>query len=87
MKNPFRHYPSGGHIVVRRPRLRVDKKHIVQVMGYATAGLSVSQMAGVPIDGYLAGISWRAPFITISAASLVLLLLINFCMPKLEIGT
>lgn len=34
----------------------VDKKHIVQVMGYATAGLSVSQMAGVPIGGYLAGI-------------------------------
>ncbi|MCO4600165.1 Arabinose efflux permease [Streptococcus infantarius subsp. infantarius] len=56
-------------------------------MGYATAGLSVSQMAGVPIGGYLAGISWRAPFITISGASLVLLLLINFCMPKLEIGT
>lgn len=56
-------------------------------MGYATAGLSVSQMAGVPIGGYLAGISWLAPFITISAASLVLLLLINFCRPKLEIGT
>ncbi|MCO4525583.1 permease of the major facilitator superfamily protein [Streptococcus infantarius subsp. infantarius] len=65
----------------------VDKKHIVQVIGYATAGLSVSQMAGVPIGGYLAGISWRAAFIIISAASLVLLLLINFCMPKLEIGT
>jgi predicted MFS family arabinose efflux permease len=64
----------------------VEKKNIVQVMGYATAGLSVSQMAGVPIGGYLAGISWRAPFFTISAASLVLLLLINFYMPKLEIG-
>ncbi|MBT0901116.1 MFS transporter, partial [Streptococcus lutetiensis] len=37
----------------------VEKKNIVQVMGYATAGLSVSQMAGVPIGGYLAGISWR----------------------------
>ena len=64
----------------------VEKKNIVQVMGYATAGLSVSQMAGVPIGGYLAGISWRSPFFTISAASLVLLLLINFYMPKLEIG-
>lgn len=63
----------------------VDKKHIVQVMGYATAGLSVSQMAGVPIGGYLAGISWRAPFFTISIASLILLLLINFYLPKLEI--
>lgn len=59
----------------------VEKKNIVQVMGYATAGLSVSQMAGVPIGGYLAGISWRSPFFTISAASLVLLLLINFYMP------
>lgn len=64
----------------------VEKKNIVQVMGYATAGLSVSQMAGVPIGGYLAGISWHSPFFTISAASLVLLLLINFYMPKLEIG-
>ena len=62
----------------------VEKKNIVQVMGYSTAGLSVSQMAGVPIGGYLAGISWRSPFFTISAASLVLLLLINFYMPKLE---
>ena len=26
VKNPFRHYPSGGHVIVRRPRLRVDKK-------------------------------------------------------------
>ena len=47
-------------------------------MGYATAGLSVSQMAGVPIGGYLAGISWHSPFFTISAASLVYCFLLIF---------
>ena len=26
VKNPFRHYPSGGHVIVRRPMLRLDKK-------------------------------------------------------------
>lgn len=64
----------------------VDKSHIVQVMGYATAGLSVSQMAGVPIGGYLASSSWQTPFYTIAAASLILLILIHVYLPKLEIN-
>lgn len=64
----------------------VDKKYIVQVMGYATAGLSVSQMAGVPIGGYLANFSWQTPFYTIAFASLILLILIHIFLPKLEIG-
>lgn len=67
------------------PRV-VDKSHIVQVMGYATAGLSVSQMAGVPIGGYLASSSWQTPFYTIAAASLILLILIHVYLPKLEIN-
>lgn len=64
----------------------VEKQYIVQVMGYATAGLSVSQMAGVPIGGYLASASWQTPFFTISIASLVLLALILFYLPKLEVS-
>lgn len=64
----------------------VEKKNIVQVMGYATAGLSVSQMVGVPIGGYLAGISWQTPFYFIAIASLILLILIHIYLPKLETG-
>lgn len=40
----------------------VEKKSIVKVMGYATAGLSVSQLVGIPIGSYLAVASWRTPF-------------------------
>ncbi|WP_165212518.1 MFS transporter [Streptococcus tangpeifui] len=65
----------------------VDKKFIVQVMGYATAGLSVSQMAGVPIGGYLANVSWQTPFFAIAVSSLVLLALIYIYLPKLEISS
>ncbi|MBA1433900.1 MFS transporter [Bombilactobacillus bombi] len=64
----------------------VDKKDIVKVMGYATAGLSVSQLVGIPIGSYLAVLSWRTPFYVISAASIVLLLLLIYALPELEIG-
>lgn len=64
----------------------VDKKEIVKVMGYATAGLSVSQLVGIPIGSYLAMFSWHAPFIVISLTSLLLLLLLIFVLPELEIG-
>lgn len=64
----------------------VSKKDIVKVMGYATAGLSVSQLIGIPIGSYLAVISWQTPFFVISAASLILLILSIFVLPELEIG-
>lgn len=64
----------------------VNKKDIVKVMGYATAGLSVSQLVGIPIGSYLAVISWQTPFFVISVASLILLILSVFVLPELEIG-
>lgn len=64
----------------------VAKKEIVKVMGYATAGLSVSQLVGIPIGSYLAVFSWRAPFLVISGASVLLLLLLLFVLPELEVG-
>lgn len=56
-------------------------------MGYATAGLSVSQLVGIPVGSYLAVFTWHAPFLVISLASLLLLLLIISVLPTLEIGT
>ncbi|UQS84176.1 MFS transporter [Bombilactobacillus thymidiniphilus] len=64
----------------------VNKKDIVKVMGYATAGLSVSQLVGIPIGSYLAVVSWRTPFYVISVSALLLLLLLIFELPELEIG-
>ncbi|WP_028984121.1 MFS transporter [Sporolactobacillus terrae] len=63
----------------------VDRKAIVKVMGYATAGLSVSQLIGIPVGSYLAAISWQTPFLVISAAAILLLLLNRYALPELEI--
>ena len=55
-------------------------------MGYATAGLSVSQMAGGTY-WWLSGKLFLAnSFYTIAFASLILLILIHIFLPKLEIG-
>ncbi|MCH4169948.1 MAG: MFS transporter [Lactobacillus sp.] len=64
----------------------VARKDIVKVMGYATAGLSVSQLVGIPIGSYLAVISWHAPFFVISGAALLLLGLNLLALPELEVG-
>jgi predicted MFS family arabinose efflux permease len=64
----------------------VTKKDIVKVMGFATAGLSVSQLVGIPIGSYLAVISWHAPFLVISGATLLLILLNLLILPELEIA-
>ncbi|GHP13818.1 MFS transporter [Lentilactobacillus fungorum] len=64
----------------------VDRKRVVKVMGYATAGLSVSQLVGIPIGSYLAAMSWRLPFFVISTLAILLLGLLIFVLPELEIG-
>lgn len=64
----------------------VNKKDIVKVMGYATAGLSVSQLVGIPIGSYLAAVSWHTPFFVISTLAIILLGLLIFVLPELEIG-
>lgn len=63
----------------------VERKDVVKVMGYATAGLSVSQLVGIPIGSYLAAVSWHAPFFVISLLSFTLLALIVFVLPQLEV--
>lgn len=64
----------------------VDKKEIVKVMGYATAGLSVSQLVGIPIGSYLAVVSWRLPFEVIALAALALIFAIIFVLPSMKPG-
>ena len=43
----------------------VQPKYIVKTMGYATAGLAISQVIGIPIGSYLASFSWHMPFFAI----------------------
>lgn len=65
----------------------VDKGQSVKVMGYATAGLSVSQLVGIPIGSYLAAFSWHTPFWVIAAAAIILLVLLYRYLPTLTFST
>ncbi|QVI38638.1 MFS transporter [Lacticaseibacillus casei] len=60
------------------------KCQVVKVMGYATAGLAVAQIVGVPLGSYLAVISWRFPFFFVGTIALILTLLVARFMPSLN---
>ncbi|RYM04761.1 MFS transporter [Sporolactobacillus sp. THM7-7] len=61
----------------------VPKNKILKAMGIATAGLAVAQMLGVPIGSYLAIFGWQTPFIVISAASFLLVILSASFLPSM----
>ncbi|PNG20020.1 MFS transporter [Streptomyces cahuitamycinicus] len=42
---------------------------IVKTMGIAGAGMSISQVVGVPFGGWLAAISWHVPFLAVAGLS------------------
>ncbi|MGG2064933.1 MFS transporter [Bacillus sp. S14(2024)] len=62
----------------------VPPQKIIKSMGVATAGLSVSQMLGLPIGGYLASYNWFIPFFTISGCALILIFAIGFTLPSIQ---
>ncbi|QGG59015.1 MFS transporter [Loigolactobacillus bifermentans] len=62
----------------------IEPKSIVKVMGYATAGLSVAQLVGIPIGSYLAASSWHTPFFVIAGAALLLMVICSKSLPALQ---
>lgn len=62
----------------------VEPKDIVKTMGYASAGLSISQLIGIPIGSYLATYTWHTPFFTIALFAFVLLILIAALFPEIK---
>lgn len=60
------------------------RQQVVKVMGYATAGLAVAQIVGVPLGSYLAVWSWRFPFFFVGAIALIPTLLVMRLMPSLN---
>ncbi|OPA79471.1 MFS transporter [Paenibacillus selenitireducens] len=62
----------------------VAPNQVVKGIGVVTAGLSVSQMLGVPLGGYLAVIHWSVPFFTVGIGTLVLVVLISLYMPVIN---
>ena len=60
--------------------MTVPRPSVIKVMGYATAGLAVAQVAGVPIGSYLSIRGWQLPFLVVAAVSVILwgLLFLSF---------
>ncbi|WP_377865988.1 MFS transporter [Bacillus sp. R86525] len=64
--------------------LLIEKKQIVKAIGIATAGLSISQILGLPIGAYLATIHYTTPFFVIGILSALLVVLIYVTLPEIQ---
>ncbi|MEV7581223.1 MFS transporter [Streptomyces erythrochromogenes] len=60
----------------------VKPQEIVRTMGFATAGLSIAQFAGIPLGSWLAAGSWHLPFWAIGGLSAALWLLLARLFPS-----
>ncbi len=60
----------------------VKPEQIVRTMGFATAGLSIAQFAGIPLGSWLAADSWHLPFWAIGGISVLLWLLLARFFPS-----
>ncbi|KRL37616.1 transporter major facilitator superfamily MFS 1 [Liquorilactobacillus uvarum DSM 19971] len=67
--------------------LLFPKEQVVKTMGYATSGLAIAQIIGVPLGSYLAGWSWRFPFFFVGSIALILTILVISYMPDLNEAT
>lgn len=65
----------------------VAANKIAQLMGFSTAGLSSSQILGIPVGSYLATMSWRIPFFCLAALAVILLLVLQFNLPNTKVGS
>ena len=43
--------------------MTVPKQAIIKTMGYATAGLAIAQIAGIPVGSFLSTYGWQIPFL------------------------
>ncbi|MER6222650.1 MFS transporter [Streptomyces sp. 900105755] len=55
---------------------------VVRTMGFAGAGMSISQVVGVPIGGWLATASWHVPFMAVAGLSAVAWILLWRVFPS-----
>lgn len=62
----------------------IEKEQIMKVIGIATAGLSISQILGLPVGTYLAMIHYTTPFFIIGLLSALLVILIYVVLPEIQ---
>lgn len=60
----------------------VPPQQILRTMGYATGGLSVAQMVGVPVGSVLAGWTWHAPFLVVGGVALLMAVAARLWFPQ-----
>ncbi|MFC9427823.1 MFS transporter [Streptomyces sp. NPDC056987] len=60
----------------------VAPESIMKTMGIAGAGMSISQVVGVPIGGWLAAVSWHTPFFVVAGLSVIAWLLLWRVFPS-----
>ncbi len=83
---------TGGAAAVAAPQVWAmipslvgpDQQHVLRVMGYTTAGLSIAQVVGVPLGSLLAIIDWRIIFPIIGVCSLGLTVTLWYQIPDLH---
>ena len=86
---------TGGAAAVAAPQVWAmipalvdpDQKHILRVMRYTTAGLSIAQVVGVPLGSLLAIIDWRIIFPIIGICSLALTVTLWYQIPDIHPAT
>ena len=68
----------------------VVPERVIPTMGAATAGLSIAQVAGIPLGSLLSTLSWRYPFLAVSTMAVllwtVLVLVFPHVSPSAAIG-
>lgn len=57
---------------------------LIKAIGIATAGLSLSQILGLPVGSYLAMIHYTTPFFIIGILSALLVILIYGVLPEIQ---
>lgn len=57
---------------------------IVKTMGYATAGLAIAQVAGIPIAAFLSASGWHVPFFAIAGTGALLWILLYERFPNVQ---
>ena len=50
----------------------VSRRAVITIMGHATAGLAIAQVAGIPIGSWLSTQNWRLPFFAIAGLGVLL---------------
>jgi len=65
----------------------VTHERVIPTMGAATAGLSIAQVAGIPLGSLLSTLDWRYPFLAVSGTATVVWIVLAVLFPHVPPAT